>query len=272
MLTIVTHRANGTQSRLPFMPTPRLHRVIESERRRHEFYMQCAWVGLAESWGTPEELRERSAEITHERTLAQVLRDATERRQLRDNGPGRDGRPMDKRLTKGRAAWRDWNCDPFEWLLQHGKLREEVRADRGDRREDVMARQNQARSEAGTWFREIHAKAAIAPVRCASLETMGVGGGGEMSADELRIDAITKIDRLRRSMPRESYDALDRLIVGEVWLWRDLKGSEREQNKRRGQIFDDIRRALDYVSLHRFLISAAAFRARWPDAWLPRGH
>jgi hypothetical protein len=176
----------------PIYSDPYKFRGEEFERKRREFYANCAYHFNFENW-----------RIYFHRY--QKL----DRDEKGETVGGRDGRPA-KRLRYGpkeKIMERDINAGALEWMDGRNLL------------DDVQI-------TAGYRARADMEGAQVSTLKSADLEASGGGFGTRLVAD-YTIDCMRYVERLKASMPPSRFRVLEELLLHDRWLWDGLKGKER---------------------------------------------
>lgn len=176
----------------PIYSDPYKFRGEEFERKRREFYANCAYHFNFENW-----------RIYFHRY--QKL----DRDEKGETVGGRDGRPA-KKLRYGpreKIMERDINAAAFEWLDGRNLL------------DDVQL-------TAGYRARADMEGAQVSTVKSVDFEASGGGFGSRLVAD-YTIDCMRYVERLKASMPPSRFRVLEELLLHDRWFWDGLKGKER---------------------------------------------
>lgn len=162
------------------------------ERRRREFYANCAYHFEFENWRIYFHRYEK-----------------LDRDEKGETVGGRDGRPA-KKLRYGpreKIMERDINAGALEWLDGRNLL------------DDVQI-------TAGYRARADMEGAQVSTLKSADLEASGGGFGTRLVAD-YTIDCMRYVERLKASMPPSRFRVLEELLLQDRWLWDGMKGKER---------------------------------------------
>ncbi|NML73083.1 hypothetical protein HHL25_02980 [Rhizobium sp. S-51] len=201
------------------------------ERRRGEFYAAMAKAyGWAE-WKQRPGKKER--EIGGE--------------------PGREGRPAHiTRIGIDQAFPVDTNAAPLEFLYTKGLLQT-----RNDAHGSAYRRLS-----AGLRFRNLLEGSEICGLRAASFEGAGGGSSTGLQPGEYKMECIRFLSVMRGpesagGMPADLLSLLEDVVYFDRWTWEGRKGKQRDI------MFDEIRKALDRVSVPLRLMTRSGFDQRW---------
>ncbi|MBW8285063.1 MAG: hypothetical protein K0M55_15840 [Rhizobium sp.] len=201
------------------------------ERRRGEFY-----AAMAKAYGWAE---------WKQRPVKKV--------RAIDNAPGRDGRPAKiTRIGIDQAFPVDTSAAPLEFLYAKGLLQT---------RDDVHGSAYR-RLSAGLRFRSLLEGAEIQGLRSASFDGAGGGSPSGLQPGEYKMECIRFLSVMRGpesagGMPADLLTLLEDMVYFDRWTWEDRKG------KQRAMMLDEIRKALDRVSVPLKLMTRSAFDQRW---------
>lgn len=201
------------------------------ERRRGEFYSAMAKTfGWAE-WKQRPAKKERAA----------------------GGEPGRDGRPAHiTRIGIDQAFPVDTNAAPLEFLYAKGLLQT---------RDDVHGSAYR-RLSAGLRLRSLLEGAEICGLRAASLDGAGGGSSIGLQPGEYKMECIRFLSVMRGpenagGMPADLLKLLEDVVYCDRWTWEGRKG------KQLAMMLDEIRKALDRVSVPLRLMTKSGYDQRW---------
>jgi hypothetical protein len=142
------------------------------------------------------------------------------------------------------------NAAPFEWMRETGRLQTGIDAPGADR----------ARVQAGEYFRTICEGARVTSLRSPDLGGVGGRSGRPGSLSDHRLDCMAKVNRVKQLIgDSRKATILEQVIVDDVFTHiRDNKGRPIVAG------LEAVRIALDIIALDMNLITARAFRSRWP--------
>lgn len=201
------------------------------ERRRGEFY-----AAMAKAYGWAE-WKQRPAKKA--RAIA--------------SEPGRDGRPAHiTRIGIDQAFPVDMNAAPLEFLYGKGLLQTP---------RDVHGTAYR-RLSAGLRFRSLIEGAEICGLRTASFDGAGGGSPTGLQPGEYKMECIRFLSVMRGpedagGMPADLLSLLEGVVYFDRWTWEGRKG------KQRAMMLDEIRKALDRVSVPLRLMTTSGFDQRW---------
>ncbi|EFO30121.1 hypothetical protein TRICHSKD4_3695 [Roseibium sp. TrichSKD4] len=181
---------------------------------------------------------------------------------------GREGRPIDWRVSRDSVVISDHNAAPFEWLMFSGKFE-----DNRYEEEAVAAEIANFRWYAGLEFRKDMEKAQITLLRSPELDGVPNSGSGPRPIADVKLTAMMSLDRLQSSMSSYLYKILDDVVWLDKWLFRSpdkvqvIKVDEKAQRKVRASVdrtvLEKTLRALDHAAVHYNYLSFESLFSRW---------
>lgn len=178
--------------------------------------------------------------------------------------PGRDGRPQKLQKTGDAFTTKkliNVSSAPLEWLYRTNVLVDRVGRAADDRALKSATAASSRRWEAGVRARQDFEGETVVALQSVDPAAIGGGGGGAgRPVSDYSIDCINSVGRLRDMMPVDDMRVLERVVHQDEWLWLSTPP------KKRGPIFEAIRRALDYAALRYGMMTPESFADRWPFA------
>lgn len=175
--------------------------------------------------------------------------------------PGRDGRPMVvvAREEFGKVVTaRNIAVSPIDHMLATGGLHDPRKVDASDLELEAARGAAMRRHETAGWLEGLFRRAEIGDVSSVDLDRVRVDGGRPMGVTISALDAQERIGRVRERIGRAAFALLEAVI------WREGVDPVGKGPAKRS-LRQAICHALDHAAVERGTLTAAQYRARWPD-------
>lgn len=209
----------------------------EKERRRAEFYAQCAFHFGFTGW-----TRTQPAEVLGK--------------------PGRDGTRelIEKYGHHAIASFRNNMAHPVEFFEASPRLLQDKRARAKGKKEEHLAGAERRRVRLARWWHEIKLGSQITPLGAVDAGAVGGGGGfGPRTPADHAVDCIRKVVEIEALMPARILSTLNACLFEGRFVFDLPKKKERET------VLDQIRLGLDFVALGKREITDEELVETWPE-------
>lgn len=179
----------------------------------------------------------------------------------RKGEPGRDGRPMivAAREEFGKVVTaRNIAASPIDHMLATGGLHDPRKVDASDLELEAARGAAMRRHETAGWLEGLFRRAEIGDVSAVDLDKVRVDGGRPMGVTTSALDAQERIGRVHARIGRDAFALLEAVI------WREGVNPVGKGPAKRA-LRQAICHALDHAAVERGTLTAAQYRARWPD-------
>lgn len=207
-----------------------------------------------------------------------ILKKAATAPSIEKRAPSEPAKPLsrrkqkaeDERLRQKEAAERARReegfaprgimASPLEFLFERGMLAdpEEKKVGKADM---ITAGNSLRRYKTAERLRTILVSAYSSGMKTQNYDSIGGGGGGAgVVIHAVVVEALANIERLQKMLKREEYDLLDRMLRMDVFVWQI------PSKVAVSIVHEDIRCAIDRVSVFFDMMSADDFQKRWDYA------